>query len=403
MTKHTKKLAANFATSTASTGKGITGQAGMALLTILLIVVAITIVAGSMLARQKVMIREYELTKRQGEFKEYALAGESYAISLIEKDSKLNQVDSLKDSWAKPLKPLTINQAKVSVTLEDDAARFNINNLYHDGKVDEAALAFFKALLEINGLSPTIAMAVLDWQDPDADTSAEGGAEADFYQSTGKKTAMEIANQPFVSVDELQYVRGLDEASVATLKPYLTAVPYFLPMNVNTLKPPLLAALPLTASQLSAPKDQKPAPATSRESSPAAFAASSTPNAEISADTLAITDWANARINNPPLQALSDFWTTPIFASIDGSRRSTLEPLLDTHSRSFRVWVTVEADHKQLYLTSQIVKILPRTSSTSTPSASAQAPIQAPIHSPSATKNEPQVKAFNRQFLPYLP
>lgn len=79
---------------------------------------------------------------RQGEFKEYALAGESYAISLIEKDSKLNQVDSLKDSWAKPLKPLTINQAKVNVTLEDDAARFNINNLYHDGKVDEAGGVF---------------------------------------------------------------------------------------------------------------------------------------------------------------------------------------------------------------------------------------------------------------------
>ena len=44
-------------------------------LTILLLVVAITIVAGSMLANQKVMIREFELTKGQGQLKEYALAG----------------------------------------------------------------------------------------------------------------------------------------------------------------------------------------------------------------------------------------------------------------------------------------------------------------------------------------
>ena len=46
------------------------GQQGMALLTILLLVVAITIVAGSMLANQKVMIREFELTKGQGQLRE---------------------------------------------------------------------------------------------------------------------------------------------------------------------------------------------------------------------------------------------------------------------------------------------------------------------------------------------
>jgi type II secretory pathway component PulK len=136
------------------------GQQGMALLTILLLVVAITIVAGSMLANQKVMIREFELTKDQGQLKEYALAGEAMATNLIAQDSQVNQVDSLADAWAKPLAEQTINQAKVSIKIDDDASRFNINNLYHDGKVDDTALAFFQALLQANGLSPNIAMAV---------------------------------------------------------------------------------------------------------------------------------------------------------------------------------------------------------------------------------------------------
>ena len=152
------------------------GQQGMALLTILLLVVAITIVAGSMLANQKVMIREFELTKGQGQLREYALAGEAMATNLIAQDSQVNQVDSLADAWAKPIAEQTINQARVNIKIDDDASRFNVNNLYHDGKVDDTALAFFQALLQANGLSPNIAMAVLDWQDPDSDTRADGGA-----------------------------------------------------------------------------------------------------------------------------------------------------------------------------------------------------------------------------------
>ncbi len=112
------------------------GQQGMALLTILLLVVAITIVAGSMLANQKVMIREFELTKGQGQLREYALAGEAMATNLIAQDSQVNQVDSLTEAWAKPLAEQTLNQAKVSIKIDDDASRFNvgIDVFFNDNK-----------------------------------------------------------------------------------------------------------------------------------------------------------------------------------------------------------------------------------------------------------------------------
>jgi type II secretory pathway component PulK len=141
-------------------------QQGVALLTILLLVVAITIVAGSMLARQRVMVREYAATQRQGQAQQAALAGEAIAREIILQDSLANQADSLQEAWAKPLPQYPITGGSLSLRISDEASRFNINNLYHDGNVDNQALAYFRALLQAQGIEPEIAMAVLDWQDP---------------------------------------------------------------------------------------------------------------------------------------------------------------------------------------------------------------------------------------------
>nr|WP_309575284.1 type II secretion system minor pseudopilin GspK [Moraxella osloensis] len=381
------------------------GQQGMALLTILLLVVAITIVAGSMLANQKVMIREFELTKGQGQLREYALAGEAVATNLIAQDSQVNQVDSLADAWAKPLAEQTLNQAKVSIKIDDDASRFNVNNLYHDGKVDDMALAFFQALLQANGLSPNIAMAVLDWQDPDSDTRADGGAEAAYYQSTGKKMVMGIANQPFISVNELQHVRGMDNEGLQKLAPYLTAVPYYLPMNINTAKPELLSILvnlPTEANgnhpQGSNRSDSDDAPQSGQDTSAASNVA-----ATHQIDDMAIINWANARENNLPVQNLTQLWAVPSFAQIDERNKARIAKLLATQSQSFRVVVSVKSDDKQLFLHSQIAKILPKADNDPAAASGVSAtPIPAPVNTQNGTQNTPpQIITYNRQFLPF--
>ena len=381
------------------------GQQGMALLTILLLVVAITIVAGSMLANQKVMIREFELTKGQGQLREYALAGEAMATNLIAQDSQVNQVDSLTEAWAKPLAQQTLNQAKVSIKIDDDASRFNVNNLYHDGKVDDTALAFFQALLQANGLSPNIAMAVLDWQDPDSDTRADGGAEAAYYQSTGKKMALGIANQPFISINELQHVRGMDSEGLQKLAPYLTAVPYYLPMNINTVKPELLTILvnlPTEANgnqpQGSNRADNDGNPQSGQDTSAASNVA-----ATHQIDDRAIINWANARENNLPVQTLTQLWAVPSFAQIDERNKARIAKLLATQSQSFRVVVSVKSDDKQLFLHSQIAKILPKADNDPAAASGVSAtPIPAPVNTQNGTQNTPpQIITYNRQFLPF--
>ncbi|MFW2176407.1 MULTISPECIES: type II secretion system minor pseudopilin GspK [unclassified Moraxella] len=384
-------------------------QQGMALLTILLLVVAITIIAGSMLASQKVMLRQYELTKNQGQMYEYALAGEAIAIELIDKDSQINQTDSVQDAWAKPIPSHPVTGGAVQVQIRDQASLFNINNLYHDGKVDKQALAFFQALLQSHDIEPNVAFAVLDWQDPDSDPTPEGGAEADYYQSTGKPMPIAIANQPFLAVDELVYVRGMDKQKLAKIKPLLTALPFFVPMNVNTVQPSLLSILPMVSPAKENANNSNNAHTDNNGNSQNGSNANpnGTPNANNAQnnnsnnnsnnhapnsmlDMSQLASWASKRSTAMPVQSLDEFWQQPVFASISGQQQA-VNGLLAVDSRVFESVVAVKVDDKSRYLVSQIAKI---------PASNANNGLNNPTNS--VTHNG-QVQAFNRRFLAVRP
>lgn len=219
-------------------------QRGVALLTILLLVVSITVVAGAMLASQKIAIRRSGLLFNQDQLLQDINAGQQLAITLIRADDKLNDTDSSQDIWAQSLPPYTLGNYTVTTELRDEASRFNINNLYHDGATDITALEVFQRLLTQLNLDPEIAIAVLDWQDTDSEIYKDGGDESVVYaQQAGSGAAQMLPNQPLVSVEQLQEIRGVSAEVLATIRPYLSAVPYYLPININTASPTVLAAL----------------------------------------------------------------------------------------------------------------------------------------------------------------
>ncbi|WP_350560845.1 type II secretion system minor pseudopilin GspK [Psychrobacter sp. CAL346-MNA-CIBAN-0220] len=233
-------------------------QRGVALLTILLLVVSITVVAGAMLASQKIAIRRSGLLFNQDQLLQDIDAGQQLAMTMIRADNKLNDTDSAQDIWAQPLPPYTLGSHTITVELRDEASRFNINNLYHNGATDSAALTVFQRLLSQLNLEPDIAIAVLDWQDTDNETYKDGGDEGVVYaRQAGNLADKTLPNQPFASVEQLQAVRGVSAEVLATLRPYITAVPYYLPINVNTASPVVLAALVegATAEQMQALTD----------------------------------------------------------------------------------------------------------------------------------------------------
>ncbi|WP_227671553.1 type II secretion system minor pseudopilin GspK [Psychrobacter sp. 72-O-c] len=279
-------------------------ERGVALLTVLLLVVSITVVAGSMLASQKIAIRRSGLIFNQDQLLQDINAGQQLAITMLRADNQLNDTDSVQDIWAQPLPPYALGTHAITTELRDEASRFNINNLYHDSAVDTAALATFQRLLTQLNLEPDIAVAVLDWQDTDSETYKDGGDESVVYaQQSGNTADKTLPNQPLVSVEQLQEVRGVSAEVLATLRPYVTAVPYYLPINVNTASPVLLASLMdgATAEQMQT-----------------------------------LVDLRAQQV----VGSIDDLWQLPALSILKDEQRRALAPLLAVDSQAFMALIT---------------------------------------------------------------
>ncbi|MGB2785406.1 type II secretion system minor pseudopilin GspK [Psychrobacter sp.] len=279
-------------------------QRGVALLTILLLVVSITVVAGAMLASQKIAIRRSGLLFDQNQLSQDINAGQQLALTMIRADDKLNDTDSEQDIWAQPLPPYLLANHSISIELRDEASRFNINNLYQNGAVDSAAVALFQRLLIQLNLEPDIAIAVLDYQDTDSDVYQDGGDESVVYaQQSSGSASKTLPNQALVSVDQLQEIRGVNAEVLAALRPYITAVPYYVPINVNTASPVLLAALidSTSSQQMQGLVDMRAKQA---------------------------------------LASIDDVWQLPMLSSLNNDQRKALKPLLAVDSQAFMALIT---------------------------------------------------------------
>lgn len=279
-------------------------QRGVALLTILLLVVSITVVAGAMLASQKIAIRRSGLLFDQNQLLQDINAGQQLAVTLIRADAKLNDTDSAQDIWAQPIPPYTLGGHSIDIELRDEGSRFNINNLYHNGAVDTAALAVFQRLLTQLNLEPDTAVAILDYQDADSEVYQDGGDENVVYaQQSNRGADTALPNQALLSIDQLAEVKGVDAQVLATLRPYITAVPYYLPININTASPVLFAALVEGAS----------------------------------------SQQMQSIIELRAKQAFSsvdDVWQLPVLSSVKEEERKALTPLLAVDSQAFMALIT---------------------------------------------------------------
>ena len=279
-------------------------QRGVALLTILLLVVSITVVAGAMLASQKIAIRRSGLLFDQNQLLQDINAGQQLAVTLIRADAKLNDTDSAQDIWAQPIPPYTLGGHSIDIELRDEGSRFNINNLYHNGAVDTAALAVFQRLLTQLNLEPDTAVAILDYQDADSEVYQDGGDENVVYtQQSNRGADTALPNQALLSIDQLAEVKGVDAQVLATLRPYITAVPYYLPININTASPVLFAALVEGAS---------------------------------SQQMQSIVELRAKQA----FSSVDDVWQLPVLSSVKEEERKALTPLLAVDSQAFMALIT---------------------------------------------------------------
>ena len=120
--------------------------------------------------------------------------------------------------------------------IEDESGRYPLNT------ASEAELQRLFAALGLGHLEAVrLAAAIADWMDPDELHRLNGAEWDDYYSDV--PGGRHPANGPFVTLDELREVRGVDAALYDRLRRLLT-VARDVRVNLNTAPEPVIAALP---------------------------------------------------------------------------------------------------------------------------------------------------------------
>jgi len=192
-------------------------QAGVAVVLAMGVVALAAIAAAAILASQSTWARQAELGSEHAQAQALVHAGVDWARALLGDDRRVSVVDHLGEPWALRLPPVPVDNGELAGQIDDQQGAFNLNNLLKNGALSASHLAQFRRLLEILGLPGALADSL-----------------ADSYLA---------AKRPLVDVGELALVRGFDEGVRARLQPFVTALPRFTALNVNTASPEVLAAV----------------------------------------------------------------------------------------------------------------------------------------------------------------
>lgn len=220
-------------------------EAGVALVTALLVVALATAAAVAMVGRQQLDIRRTANVLDWDQGYLYVLGLEDFAGQVLREDRQKNKVDNFEDDWADE-NGLTVpyEGALLHGTIKDMQGLFNLNNLVQKGISSTLDIDRFRRLLTALDLDPELATAVVDWLDPDVNVGFPGGAEDGEYLR--HEPPYRAANRPMASPTELRLVEGFKKEDYEKLAPYVTALPTATALNVNTVSaglPELVMAL----------------------------------------------------------------------------------------------------------------------------------------------------------------
>lgn len=218
-----------------------TRQRGVAIVLAMGVVALAAVAATAMMVMQSTWARYNELDSDHVQAQALLQVGVDWTRALLADDRRRSDVDTLDEPWALRLPPIPVENGSLSGQIDDQQGRFNLNNLVRDGRLDPVQLGHFRALLSLLGLPPGLGDALVDWIDADDLPQSQGGAEDAYYMTL--PSPHQAANQPLTDVAELALVRGFDAGVRLRLRPFVSALPVFTPVNVNTAPPEVIAAV----------------------------------------------------------------------------------------------------------------------------------------------------------------
>ena len=232
-------------------------QRGIALITVLLLLVFVLTIVGSLFYRHQIHLQKATRSILGEQALLLLLGAESWVQARLLEDARHSSIDSLDEGWARRLPPLPVEGGVLAGCVIDLNRRINLNNLaWYTNKswADELATDYrqmprttrrtlVRDLLANLGLDAgdhRIA-ALVDWVDSDAWLVSPESAEDNEYLLLDPP--YRPANHPLVDTAEIALVQGFSGADALALEPYAATVAEDMPVNVNTAPLPVLVAL----------------------------------------------------------------------------------------------------------------------------------------------------------------
>jgi len=215
-------------------------ERGVAIVFAMGVVAFAAMAAVAIVMSQSIWSRQAELSAGHVQAQAVLQAGADWARAVLSDDRRISNVDYLGEPWSLKLPPMQVEGGELEGHIEDQQGKFNLNNLVTDGKINLVQLDRFRRLLSILSLPDKLADALADWVDQDNVPQPQAGAEDQYYLTLDPPYL--AANRPLTDLGELALVRGFDDNVRARLQPYVTALPGFTAVNVNTAPAEVLAA-----------------------------------------------------------------------------------------------------------------------------------------------------------------
>lgn len=215
-------------------------QRGVALLTVLLVFVLVTMMATHMLRTSYLALHRTGNLIDNTQARYYALGAEELGRQMLSAESDapngVGRFDHLGQEWAQKSHTFEIEEGVLELQVIDQAGLFNLNSLVDSrARTDPQAVARFALLLGGLGIDASLAERAADWIDADTQT-ARGGLETTAYGVDF------IANRRFIESSELLAIPGFDNKAWRLLKELVSALPADTPLNLNTAPERVLRA-----------------------------------------------------------------------------------------------------------------------------------------------------------------
>lgn len=213
---------------------------GVALVTSMLVVTLAASVSAIMLYKQDLNIRKAMNRDLKAQADAVSCAAIDWARDILSRD-EANSGRRIAEAGPEVVPSFPVENGALKLTIQDEQAKFNLNNLVRGGKENKTGYEQFKRLLSFLKLEGHLADTLTDWIDRGDNPITPDGAEDSYYLSLA--VPYRAANRPLAHISELSLVKGFDESIIETLKPYVTALPVPSPVNINSAKALVIAAV----------------------------------------------------------------------------------------------------------------------------------------------------------------